>query len=86
MMISEISLILSILLCATHPLVSTPVGPLPVQEPQSRFSRHIVAIGDLHGDIQVAKDIFRAAGVTDSKDRWSGKIDTLVQLGDITDR
>ncbi|KAG1872297.1 Metallo-dependent phosphatase-like protein [Suillus subluteus] len=42
-------------------------------EPRPRFSRKIIAVGDIHG-------------VVDENNNWSGKVDVLVQTGDIIDR
>ncbi len=50
------------------------------------FRRHIVAIGDLHGDMQNARRVLEFSGVVDENLDWSGKVDILVQTGDIIDR
>jgi hypothetical protein len=50
------------------------------------FRRHIVAIGDLHGDMENAKRVLEFSGVVDENLDWSGKVDMLVQTGDIIDR
>lgn len=55
----------------------------PGREP---FSRHIVAVGDLHGDLPNARKVLKFAGVTDEKGDWSGDVDFFVQTGDIIDR
>jgi len=59
---------------------------LPSEAPRPAGVGRIVAIGDLHGDCSAWRDIARAAGLIDTKDRWTGDKTTLVQLGDITDR
>jgi hypothetical protein len=46
----------------------------------------VVAIGDLHGDFDAARDALRAAGVLGADDHWSGGTTTLVQTGDVLDR
>jgi hypothetical protein len=46
----------------------------------------IVAIGDLHGDFDAARDALRAAGVLGADGHWSGGTTTLVQTGDVLDR
>jgi len=46
----------------------------------------IVAIGDLHGDLDAARRALRLAGVIDADDRWIGGDMTLVQTGDVLDR
>jgi hypothetical protein len=47
---------------------------------------HIVAIGDLHGDLDVTRRALRLAGAIDPSDHWSGSSLTLVQTGDTIDR
>lgn len=53
-----------------------------------RFSAvgRVVAVGDLHGDLEATRRALRAAGVIDDKDGWSGGMTVLVQTGDILDR
>jgi hypothetical protein len=46
----------------------------------------VVAIGDLHADIGVARRAFRLAGAINEKDEWIGRSLTVVQLGDIIGR
>jgi len=50
------------------------------------FTRHIVAVGDLHGDMPNARRVFKFAGVVDDHGDWTGNVDYLVQTGDIIDR
>jgi hypothetical protein len=50
------------------------------------FTRHIVAVGDLHGDMLNAERVLRFAGVVDDFGDWSGDVDFFVQTGDIIDR
>ena len=40
----------------------------------------IVAIGDLHGDMDKARRAFRVAGLIDEQDRWAGGTTTAVQV------
>ncbi|XP_074281384.1 shewanella-like protein phosphatase 2 [Silene latifolia] len=47
---------------------------------------HLIAIGDIHGDLEKCKQSFRLAGVIDAADNWSGKTSAIVQVGDILDR
>ncbi|KAM7259718.1 hypothetical protein ACFE04_015459 [Oxalis oulophora] len=49
-------------------------------------SRRIVAVGDLHGDIEQARYALEMAGVLSNSDLWIGEDTVLVQLGDILDR
>ncbi len=50
------------------------------------LSTRIVAVGDLHGDIENAQKVLEMAKVVDSDGRWSGEVDVFVQTGDIIDR
>lgn len=50
------------------------------------FTRHIVAVGDLHGDLPNARRVLRFSDVIDDFDNWSGNVDFFVQTGDIIDR
>ena len=50
------------------------------------FTRHIVAVGDLHGDLPNARRVLEFSGVTDEFGDWSGEVDFFVQTGDIIDR
>ena len=46
----------------------------------------VIAIGDLHGDIDATLSTLRLAGLIDEEQKWVGADTTLVQLGDILDR
>lgn len=46
----------------------------------------IVAIGDVHGDVDALRTALRSARVLDENDRWSGGDTVLVQVGDVLDR
>lgn len=46
----------------------------------------IVAIGDLHGDLEAARAALRLAGAIDDQERWVGGDLVVVQTGDILDR
>ncbi|WP_394847835.1 metallophosphoesterase [Pendulispora brunnea] len=56
----------------------------------SRISREaparIVAIGDLHGDLDKTRRVLRLAGAIDANDVWIGGKLTIVQTGDEIDR
>jgi len=54
-------------------------------EPSGAPTR-IVAIGDLHGDLDAARAALRLAGAIDAQDRWIGDDLVVVQTGDILDR
>ena len=51
-----------------------------------QFTRRIVAVGDLHGDLPNAQQVLQMAGVVDEDGNWSGGVDFFVQTGDIIDR
>ncbi len=46
----------------------------------------IVAIGDLHGDLDATRAALKLAGAIDDKDHWAGKDLMVVQTGDQLDR
>lgn len=46
----------------------------------------LIAIGDLHGDLDKTKRAFRVGGLIDAQDRWCGGSTTAVQVGDQLDR
>jgi hypothetical protein len=46
----------------------------------------VVAIGDVHGDLDAALAALRLAGVVDAAGRWSGGDAVVVQVGDQLDR
>lgn len=46
----------------------------------------VIAIGDMHGDLDAARRALRLAGATDAQDHWAGGALTLVQTGDVLDR
>lgn len=50
------------------------------------YTRRIVAVGDLHGDMPNAQKVLHMAGVVDANGDWSGEVDYFVQTGDIIDR
>jgi hypothetical protein len=68
-------------LAAVSFIAAMAVAASPAPQPA-----RIVAIGDLHGDFAVWRDIAGAAGLVDSSGRWTGGPATLVQVGDVVDR
>ncbi len=48
--------------------------------------KRIVAIGDVHGDIDAFRGILKAARLINDAGRWSGGAATFVQTGDLLDR
>lgn len=70
---------------ALKPIVVTGNPPTFVSAP----GRRIVAVGDLHGDLDKARRAFQLAGVLgvdDGQDLWTGEDALLIQLGDVLDR
>jgi hypothetical protein len=55
-------------------------------EDQLRSSAPLVAVADLHGDLENAERSLRLAGVLDATGHWSGGQRNLVQTGDVVDR
>lgn len=75
------------------PAPAPSVAPTPPPKPAPvvlRASRpappRLVAIGDLHGDLDAARRVLRLAGATDAKDAWIGGKLVVVQTGDAIDR
>ena len=62
---------------AAASVATRPVPPAPAR---------IVAIGDLHGDLDATKRVLRLAGATDAKGAWIGGKLLVVQTGDEIDR
>ena len=60
---------------------------LPLDLP-TRFPAvpRLIAIGDLHGDLEAARRALRLANAIDEEDRWIGGDLVVIQLGDILDR
>jgi hypothetical protein len=48
--------------------------------------KRVVAIGDIHGDLDAFAAILRRASLVDADLKWSGGATTLVQVGDMIDR
>jgi hypothetical protein len=61
---------------------SAPVEPLVRLPAPAR----LVAIGDLHGDLEATRKALRIAGAIDDKDQWAGGALVVVQTGDQLDR
>lgn len=49
-------------------------------------AERVVAVGDVHGDLDAARDALRLAGAIDDGDRWVGGALVVVQVGDQLDR
>lgn len=63
-------------------------GDGPPANPATRHAAvpRIVAVGDVHGDIDAARRALRLAGAIDDRDRWIGGRLVVVQTGDQLDR
>ncbi|MEO8799487.1 MAG: metallophosphoesterase [Polyangiaceae bacterium] len=65
-------------------------APVELAKLSDKISRpaaaHLVAIGDLHGDLDHARKALRLAGAIDEHDAWVGGTMTIVQTGDEIDR
>lgn len=86
-----ISALMALWACASPPEPAPPPAPppepapVPAPEPVDQPAR-IVAVGDLHADLDNALAVLKLAGVTDDEGRWAGGETVLVQTGDTTDR
>lgn len=49
-------------------------------------NKKIIAIGDIHGDLEAARTALRLGGIIDKSDNWIAKDIILVQTGDQIDR
>ncbi len=65
--------------------LSAPAEPSGAPE-QPSTARRIVAVGDLHGDLEATERALRLAGAIDDGRHWIGGDLVLVQTGDILDR
>jgi 3',5'-cyclic AMP phosphodiesterase CpdA len=54
--------------------------------PHAQGPSRIVAIGDIHGELDGFKRILQAAGLADATGKWTGGRARLIQTGDYTDR
>lgn len=73
-----------------HVAPAAPAPPPPVVQLPARLTRpappRLVAIGDLHGDLEAVQKAFRLAGAVDGNDAWIGGTLVVVQTGDVVDR
>jgi hypothetical protein len=76
------------LLLAAAPPPAAPATPRLEDAVPDTFSgvERVVAVGDVHGDVEALKEVLRLAKLIDEKGRWSGGKTHLVQTGDIPDR
>jgi hypothetical protein len=61
-------------------------APPPVVGARHPGAPRVVAIGDVHGDLQATRDVLQLAGAIDANDRWIGGKLVVVQTGDQLDR
>lgn len=61
-------------------------GELPEVRDHFPAPTRLVAIGDVHGDLEATRRALRLAGATDESDRWIGGDLVIVQTGDQLDR
>ncbi len=79
-----------------EPAPAPPIAPTPtptasrsctlVTNPPVVAKHRLVAIGDLHGDLDATRAALRAAGAIDASDHWIGGDLVVVQTGDVLDR
>ncbi|WP_407653773.1 metallophosphoesterase [Archangium lipolyticum] len=83
-----VPLLVPLLLAAAPSAPATPAPPHLEDAVPDTFSgvERVVAVGDVHGDVDALKEALRLAGLLDDKGRWSGGKTHLVQTGDIPDR
>jgi len=62
------------------------LGPVRAGFAQAGSSSRVVAIGDIHGDIQAFTSILQKANLVDASGKWTGGSSVLVQTGDYLDR
>lgn len=57
-------------------------------DPPERYAAasRVVAVGDLHGDLDATRAVLKLAGLIDDAGGWIGGRTTLVQTGDVLDR
>jgi hypothetical protein len=61
-------------------------GELPEVRDRFPAPARLVAIGDVHGDLEATRRALRLAGAIDERDTWSGGDLVVVQTGDQLDR
>ncbi|MET0284247.1 MAG: shewanella-like protein phosphatase [Polyangiales bacterium] len=74
---------------ASEPAASAPAAaktPAAKEELKWAAASRVIAIGDMHGDLEAARRALKIAGAIDEADHWAGGALTLVQTGDVLDR
>ena len=83
----EMFALLALAMSACQPEPAEGGAPPPASDPPEQPpAKRIVAIGDLHADLDNAHAALKLAGLLDDELRWSGGQTVLVQTGDQTDR
>ncbi|SEM83310.1 Calcineurin-like phosphoesterase [Stigmatella aurantiaca] len=77
---------LCVLMLASLLGAAAPARPEKAAEDTFSGVERVVAVGDVHGDVEALKEVLRFAGLLDAKGHWSGGKAHLVQTGDIADR
>uniref|UniRef100_A0A803MUQ1 Calcineurin-like phosphoesterase domain-containing protein n=1 Tax=Chenopodium quinoa TaxID=63459 RepID=A0A803MUQ1_CHEQI len=54
--------------------------------PSTLHQTRLIAVGDIHGDLEKCKQSLRLSGIIDATGNWSGGSSTVVQIGDVLDR
>lgn len=81
------SLLASVLTLVCLGACDVPEGDAALETPPvPEVPPRIVAIGDLHGDLEASRTALRLAGAIDASDHWVGGDLVIVQTGDILDR
>ena len=64
------------------------IPKVDVPQLKTRFpaAPRVVAIGDVHGDLEATREVLRLAGAIDEQDTWVGGALVVVQTGDQLDR
>ncbi|KAM6602467.1 hypothetical protein CsatA_022076 [Cannabis sativa] len=65
------------------PNPETPSAPLQTRYPAAD---RLIAVGDVHGDLEKTKQSLRIAGLINDSDKWIGGSTMVVQIGDVLDR
>lgn len=58
----------------------------PPKDTDSAKPLRVIAMGDVHGDVEAARGALKLAGVIDNEDTWIGGETHIVQVGDQLDR
>ncbi|NLO91160.1 MAG: hypothetical protein GX410_04115 [Elusimicrobia bacterium] len=61
-------------------------GAKAAQRRGARKSGTLIAVGDVHGELEGLYRVLHYAGLINSRGRWAGGSMTLLQIGDVVDR